>query len=256
MRSAAEFVLPLDRLSRRAPRITKRSSTAAKFFVAIVLGAVPYVACAPAHGSSSHDITLTFVRHAQSAGNASGLIDTSTPGPELTPEGWCQATMSAGPLRANHYDGVYASTMVRTQETAAATAHALGEPVDVLPGLREIEAGDFEGQPEAGARGYLAAPMQWLKGNRSARIPGSLDGNEFEARFDDAVAHIYNSGETNPVAFSHGGAIMIWTLMNVHNPDQSLLTTKQLPNLGRVVVRGNPTDGWTLQEWNADPPPC
>ncbi|GAB4909348.1 hypothetical protein MAHJHV29_49480 [Mycobacterium avium subsp. hominissuis] len=41
-----------------------------------------------------------------------------------------------------------------------------------------------------------------------------------------------------------------------HNPDQSLLTTKQLPNLGRVVLRGNPTDGWTLQEWNADPPPC
>jgi hypothetical protein len=35
-----------------------------------------------------------------------------------------------------------------------------------------------------------------------------------------------------------------------------LLTSKPLPNLGRVVVTGNPSDGWTLTEWDADPPPC
>lgn len=104
--------------------------------------------------------------------------------------------------------------------------------------------------------GYFTAPKQWFKGDRNARIPGSLDGNEFEARFNDAVQHIYDSGELNPVAFSHGGAIMIWVLMNVHNPDPSLLTSKQLTNLGRVVITGNPTDGWTMTEWSADPPPC
>lgn len=146
--------------------------------------------------------------------------------------------------------------MIRTQETAASMAQALGEPVNVLPGLREIEAGQYEGQPESNAKAYMAAPMRWLHGDRSARIPGSLDGNELEARFDEAVQHIYDSGEVNPVAFSHGGAIMFWVLMNVHNPDLSLLTTKQLPNMGRVVLTGNPSDGWTLTEWNADPPPC
>lgn len=64
----------------------------------------------------------------------------------------------------------------------------------------------------------------------------------------DGVDHIYSSGKTNSVAFSHGGPIMIWVLTNVRNPDESLLTTKQLPNLGPVVVTGDPTDGWTLQE--------
>ena len=136
--------------------------------------------------------------------------------------------------------------MIRTQQTATPTAQALGEPVCVLRGLREIEAGQYEGQPESNARTYLAASQRWLQGDRSARIPGSVDGNEFEARFDDAVQHIYDSGEQNPVAFSHAGAIMLWVLMNVHNPEPSLLTSKPLPNMGSVVVTGNPSDGWTL----------
>ncbi len=225
-------------------------------FVSIVVVAVLAAGCGSARATGPHTITLTLVRHAQSAGNASGLIDTSTPGPELTPEGWCQATLAAGPLSSNHYDGVYASTMIRAQETATPTAQALGEPVNVQPGLREVEAGQFEGQPESNAKDYLAILMKWSQGDRSARIPGSMDGNEFEARFNDAVQHIYDSGEQNPVAFSHGAAIMLWVLMNVHNPDPSLLTSKQLPNMGRVVVTGNPSDGWTMTEWDAGPPPC
>jgi len=225
--------------------------------VAAVVAAVVVAGCGSARAAGPHTITLTLVRHAQSTGNASGLIDTSTPGPELTSEGWCQATLAAGQLSSNHYDGIYASTMIRTQETATPTAQALGEPVSVLPGLREIEAGQYEGQPESIAKANLAVPTtRWLQGDRSARIPGSLDGNEFDARFDEAVRHIYDSGEQNPVAFSHGGAIMLWVLMNVHNPDRSLLTNKPLPNMGRVVVTGNPSDGWTLTEWDADPPPC
>jgi broad specificity phosphatase PhoE len=224
--------------------------------VAAVVVAVLAAGCGSARAAGAHTITLTLVRHAQSAGNASGLIDTSTPGPELTPRGWCQATLGSGQLSPNHYDGIYASNMIRTQETATPTAQALGESVNVLPGLREIEAGQFEGQPESNAQNYLAVPLRWLQGDRTARIPGSVDGNEFEARFDEAVQHIYDSGELNPVAFSHGAAIMLWALMNVRNPDRSLLTSKSLPNMGRVVVTGNPSDGWTLTEWDADPPPC
>ena len=38
--------------------------------------------------------------------------------------------------------------------------------------------------------------------------------------------------------------------------EEPVLTSKPLPNVGHVVVTGNPTDGWTLAEWDADPPPC
>ena len=226
-------------------------------FVAIGIVAMLAAGCAPARAAGSRTITLTLVRHAQSAANASGLIDTSAPGPELSPRGWCQATLVAPQLVPNHYDGVYASSMIRTQETATPTAQALDEPITVLPGLREIEAGQFEGAPEATiAQTYFAAPTRWLQGDRSARIPGSVDGNEFDARFDEAVQRIYDSGQQNPVAFSHSAAIMFWVLMNVRNPDPSLVKTKSLPNVGHVVLTGNPSDGWTLTEWDADPPPC
>jgi broad specificity phosphatase PhoE len=226
-------------------------------FVAIIVVVVLAAGCAPARAAGQRSITLTFVRHAQSAANASGVIDTSTPGPELSPVGWCQATLVAPQLAPNHYDAVYASSMIRTQESASPTAQALGEPVTVLPGLREIEAGQYEGAPEANiAQTYFAAPARWLQGDRDARIPGSVDGNEFNERFAEAVQRIYDSGQQNPVAFSHSAAIMFWVLMNARNADPSLLKTKSLPNVGHVVLTGNPSDGWTLTEWDANPPPC
>jgi broad specificity phosphatase PhoE len=229
----------------------------ARRFVVILVVGLLITGCGSARAAGARTITLTLVRHAQSAANASGLIDTSVPGPEITPKGWCQATIAATQLAPNHYDGVYASTMIRTQETATPTSQALAESVTVLPGLREIEAGQYEGAPEAEIRHtYFVAPSKWMQGDRSARIPGSVDGNEFNARFSEAVQRIYDSGQQNPVAFSHSAAIMFWVLMNVHNPDLSLLSTKPLPNVGRVVLTGNPSDGWTLTEWDADPPPC
>ena len=196
-------------------------------------------------------ITLTFVRHAQSAGNASGLIDSSTPGPSLTDLGRTQAVASAQRLSPHHYDGIFASTMVRTQQTAQPMADVLHERVTVLPGLHEVEAGVYEGQPEASAvQTYFAAPEQWLRGDRSARIPGSIDGNEFDARFDGAVQQIYDSGDDDPVAYSHGAAIMLWVQMNVDNPNPQLLMEHPLDNTGYVVVVGNPTDGWMLTDWD------
>ena len=196
-------------------------------------------------------ITVTLVRHAQSEGNASGLIDTTVPGPGITAEGEKQADEVADELRDKGFDGIYASSMIRTQQTAAPLAKELGEQVDVLPGLREIEAGWFEGTPEAAAAStYFLAPEQWLKGRRDARIPGSVDGTEFNDDFSAAVQRIYDSGDKNPVAFSHGAAIMTWTLMNVTNADDELLVSHPLPNVGEVVIEGNPVTGWTLVSWD------
>jgi broad specificity phosphatase PhoE len=225
--------------------------------VTILIVAALAAGCASARAAGPRTITLTLVRHGQSAGNTTGLIDTSTPGPELTQKGWCQAILAAPQLAANHYDGVYASTMIRAQQTATPTSQLLGEPITVLPGLREIEAGQYENTPETNiVQTYYAAPQRWLQGDRGARIPGSMDGNEFEARVNQAVQQIYDSGQQNPVAFAHAAAMMLWVLMNVRNPDMSLIRTKPLPNVGHVVLTGNPSDGWTLTEWDADPSPC
>jgi broad specificity phosphatase PhoE len=210
---------------------------------------------------------VTFVRHGESAGNASGLIDTTTPGPVLTELGQQQARDVVGLLGDNNYDSIYASSMVRTQLTAAPMSQYLGLPIQVLSGLREIEAGVFEGTPEAGAsRGYGLYPIGWaLPGvipqipveqfNKGTFMPGTDEnGYTFDARVDGALQTMYDNGDRNAVAFAHGGTIMFWTMMNVKNltPMQKLqlLQSAQLDNTDYVVIEGNNEDGWTLVNWN------
>lgn len=196
-------------------------------------------------------ITLTLIRHAESESNARGIIDTSVPGPGLTPDGLAQAQVLADQLSHNHYDGVYASSMQRAQQTAAPLARALGVQMQILPGLREIGAGWFADKPSSTINStYLLAPMAWIHGDRTADIPGSINGNEFNDEFRAAVERIYASGHKNPVAISHGVAIMTWTLMNVKNPRDELMVDHPLPNLGRVVLTGNPVMGWKLLNWD------
>ena len=196
-------------------------------------------------------ITLTFIRHGESQGNADGVADTAVPGPSLTATGQQQAEAVAKRLEGNHYDGIYASEMVRTQQTAAPMSKALGEPVNVLPGLNEINAGWFDGGPvKSMASTFLVAPMNWLQGDRNFGIPGSVNGNQFNQQFTGAVQRIYESGDNKPVAFSSAVSIMMWTLMNTRNGKDSLLTDHPLPNAARVVITGNPVQGWTLVDWD------
>jgi broad specificity phosphatase PhoE len=196
-------------------------------------------------------ITITFVRHAQSEANASGIIDTSVPGPGLSPEGKAQAEQVAHQLGHEHFDAVYASTMTRAQQTAAPLAAELGKQVEVLPGIQEISAGWFEGKPiSMDPTTYLLAPADWLAGDTQNRIPGSVSGKEFNDRFTAAVQKIYDSGHSKPVVFAHLYSIQYWVLMNVKNAKDSLRTSHPLPNTGRVVISGNPATGWTLEDWD------
>jgi broad specificity phosphatase PhoE len=221
---------------------------------ALLMACGPVAAVPVAHAADHHTIVVTFIRHGESQANAVGVIDTAVPGPDLTATGQQQAQQVADELSVNRYDGIWASTMVRTQETAAPMSQALGETVTVLPGLREIEAGTNEGLPVDSAP-VNPAPGVWLHGDRAARIPGAISGTEFETRFNDALSTIYGSGETNPVVFSHGLAIFYWVLMNAKNA-ASAMSDPPLSNTAHVVVTGNPTDGWTLADWNGQPTPA
>jgi broad specificity phosphatase PhoE len=224
-----------------------KRSTISKALAAL---AATVIVAACGGSPEARSITVTFVRHAQSEANASGIIDTQVPGPGLTAEGKGQAQQVAH-QPGHNYDGIYASTMVRTQQTAAPLAAELGKQVEVLAGIQEISAGWYEGKPVAEeASTYLLAPADWLKGDVGNSIPGSVSGKQFNEQFTAAVQKVYNSGQRNPVVFSHKFAIEYWTLMNTKNGKDTLLTSHPLPNVGRVVITGNPMTGWTLTDWD------
>lgn len=230
--------MPKRAMLRRAPKVL---AVLAAMVIVGACGGSPQV----------RSITLTFIRHAQSEANASGTLNTEVPGPSLTPEGKGQAEQVAHLYARDGYDAVYASTMVRTQQTAAPLAGELGKQVEVLQGIQEINAGWYNGQPMSiGAQPYMAAMTDWLNGDRQDAIPGSINGKQFNDEFTAAIRKVYDSGQAKPVVFSHGMAIMVWTLMNAKNGKDSLMTSHPLPNIGRVVLTGNPTDGWTLVDWD------
>lgn len=228
-------------------------------------------------------LTVTFIRHAESQGNASGYIDTSTPGPHLTNDqvnqngdatgeqqalDWANAQCPSSPC--TKYDALYASTMIRTQETAAPFAAKRGLPVTVLgaydpdnpqqnSGVQEISAGIFEGLPEGegiGRIGYILAPLAWTLGLQFVPIPGGENGLEFNERVTNALTQVEEDtedtngdGKTDAAVFSHGATIMMWTMMNVDNPNLLLIVQHPLNNTDTVVVEKNDDGSWTLKEW-------
>ena len=223
---------------------------------AVLLAAVFMFLTSAFSAWAATNITITFVRHGESEGNASGLIDTKIPGPDLTATGQTQAQTVAGVLANDGlaHDAIFASDMVRTQQSAAPYATATGMPVTVLNGLHEVQAGIFEGQSQDSGFArilYALIPLSWATGNLLMPMPGSPDANGmvFQDRFNGAVEDIYASGAQNPVAFAHGMSIMAWTLMNVQNPDLTLMLKHPLGNTEIVTVTGTPEDGWTLEDW-------
>jgi hypothetical protein len=227
------------------------------------------VASAPAW-ADDESIVLDLVRHGESTANLAGIIDTVPPGAHLDDTGLGQATTVAGLINGEFKDGiagVFTSDEIRTVETAAPLAESLGLDPTTLPayaGLNEIPAGVFEGHSTTSLDGilYLLGPLAWALGFPLVPDLGdpSVNGITFDESFGGAVQSIFDStasasGPVNDVAFSSEGAIAVWTLMNVNNPDFSILLheviTNQefLPNTGQVVIDGSPGD-WTLVSYD------
>lgn len=250
----------MDHLAGRSRRPLIAVATALTAFCLLIITAIPSLA-----------LTVTFVRHGQSVANAADHIDTSIPGPELTELGEAQAAGVAGKLAGygydlDDYDGIYASTMIRTQLTGKPLADELGKDITILGGaygpdnpgragerigVQEIGAGIFEGAPEnsgLGRLGYIAVPLGWTLGARFLRIPGGENGNEFNERMTNALDQVDEESD-NAVVFSHGATIMMWTLMNVNNPDLMLLLNNRLDNTDVVVVEKDAAGEWELKRW-------
>ncbi|GFG66198.1 hypothetical protein MKUB_36880 [Mycobacterium kubicae] len=214
-------------------------------------------------GGTGQSIIIDFVRHGQTAANAAGWIDTAIPGLPLDQLGIAQAQAIAnafGP--SSDYAGVFASELIRTQQTAAALTNSFG----VLPGLNEISAGYFDGLPQISPAGllYLVGPVAWTLGFPLFPMlaPGSTDinGIVFNRGFTSAMETIYGNALAHPVpsntsvAYSSAFTIEAGTMMNVNNPDFWLMLTHPvLPNVGTVVVQGDPAGGWNLVSWDGIP---
>ena len=195
---------------------------------------------------------LLLIRHGQTPANVRGELDTAAPGPGLTARGQAQALSVPGALREERIDAVYASTLVRTQQTAAPLAAALELPVTVLPGVHEIEAGEVEmATDHASYRSYLGTCYAWGLGERDRMMPGGTTGHHFFARFDDSIATA--ASVENAAIVTHAAAMRVWVAGSARNIEPEFVARQELDNTGLAVLEGSPATGWELVEWRGTP---
>ncbi|MDQ1037174.1 broad specificity phosphatase PhoE [Streptomyces sp. V3I8] len=193
---------------------------------------------------------LLLIRHGQTPSNVKHLLDTAVPGPALTPLGQRQAAALPDALAGEEIGALYASTLIRTQLTAAPLAERTGLEVRVRDGLRELTAGDLEMRGDANAvTTYMTTTFAWSAGDVELRMPGGENGVEALRRIDAVVAEAAAGGVPTVAMVSHGAAIRMWAAARADNIDVAFAAAHPLDNTGVVILDGTPADGWRVLTW-------
>ena len=201
---------------------------------------------------------LLLLRHGQTHGNTAGALDTGEPGLELTELGQRQAEAAAQALAEPGVDQIFVSSLVRTHQTAAPLAHMLGVEPHVLPGLREIYAGDFNMRDDHDAiAGYIGTVAAWIEGRYDERMPGGESGHEFLQRYDESGAEVLRTrveaGPASALVVSHGAALRTWVSARVPGVESHAKATDPLHNTACIELVGDPVEGWTIESWHSEP---
>jgi probable phosphoglycerate mutase len=195
---------------------------------------------------------LLLVRHGQTTANVRGELDTAAPGPGLTSLGFAQAASLPAALRNERIDAVFASTLIRTQQTAAPLAAERELGVEVLTGVHEIEAGVLElATDHASYQRFFEVCMAWGGGDRDRVMPGATNGHEFFARFDESISMVPDAGTA--VVVTHAAAMRVWIAGTARNIEPIFTARQELDNTGLVVLEGSASEGWDLVEWRGSP---
>jgi len=204
-------------------------------------------------------VRLLLIRHGQTPGNVLGQLDTAHPGPGLTELGERQAEALARALGNERIHTLYASTLIRTQITAAPLARVHGLETEVLQGIHEIEAGALEKLTDHEShKRYMRTIFSWADGEMDRRMPAGPSGWDFFERYDAAIAKIAaranGAGDPGSVAVvSHGAAIRAWAGLRAGNIDTDFAVRHVLDNTGIVALEGDPDNGWELIHWDGSP---
>ena len=156
---------------------------------------------------------LLILRHAQSTWNAEGKWQGQAD-PPLTEVGEQQALLAASRLEADApFDGVASSDLTRARRTAELMAARLGieGPLQIEPGLREYDVGDWSGL----TRDEIEATWPGAIERFSLRLldtpPGGESRSAFDGRVRKAASRVSDwaaaAGRARILVIAHGGVV-------------------------------------------------
>jgi broad specificity phosphatase PhoE len=129
----------------------------------------------------------------------------------LSAHGHEQAKALAAWLQRQPLDALYASPMKRVQQTLAPFLAAQTHTPVILPGLREIDFGDWTGLTwDAVLEKHKISAFQWLDQLERGAIPNAESGADYRARIEPCVREILRKHSGQNVAIAcHGGVIRV-----------------------------------------------
>lgn len=153
--------------------------------------------------------TFYLIRHAERIGDQ-GLLVGRKAGVALTARGREQAARLARYLAHESITHVFSSPMERTRETAEALASQHRLVVEILPGLHEINAGEWSGKL---FRELDASDARWRRFNRLrglTRIPDGETMVDVQARFVGEMMRLHEQFPDGGIALvSHADPIKV-----------------------------------------------
>lgn len=208
---------------------------------------------------------LLLVRHGQTTSNVSGALDTAFPGADLTEVGHAQARALPERLRGIAIDALAHSPLVRTEQTIAPLARERNMTPLILPGLREVSAGDLEMHDDAASRNrYFSVVRSWFSGGSDVLAAGDT-AEAICDRFDEAIdelaaaahaAHAAHAAAGEPtreptaLAVAHGTVLGVWHAMRVEGMRPQLAIDHHLLNTEITVLTGAP-GAWRIHAWGS-----
>lgn len=163
---------------------------------------------------------VILVRHGQTLWNLEmkyqGHCDVA-----LTEKGVEQARLVAQRLANENISAVYASDLCRALKTAECIAERHNNlPVIPVPGLREINFGEWEGLTYEGINSQWSDTMSTLFTHPDeAQIPGGETFREVKERATSALEKLVAEHPNQTIAVvSHGGTIrtLLCSVLNIH----------------------------------------
>jgi broad specificity phosphatase PhoE len=153
---------------------------------------------------------LILIRHAEVEekyfNTFGGRIDM-----DLSPQGNQQASALAGYLRGERIDAIYASPMKRVQQTLAPLLQNGAPRPIILPGLREMDFGDWTGMRWSEiVNRHKVSTSQWLQLLASGAVEGAEDETVLRARVAPCLQQIIaeQPARTSLIA-CHGGIVRV-----------------------------------------------
>jgi broad specificity phosphatase PhoE len=151
---------------------------------------------------------LFLVRHAQSTWNEEHRIQ-GQQDPPLSGLGRHQAAVLGKRFAGCRPRALYVSDLRRTRQTAQTIASATGLEAQLVPGLREIRLGEWEGR--TGAELAIASPELWRLWTERADwdlIPGGEGGAAFARRVRETLTELWARHPVGDVVcVTHGGVV-------------------------------------------------